>query len=68
MTIEDLIPSLRAGWVAMDEDKNWMWFSHEPSAVNSWWRAATGKVVNLSLAFDIEPAPYQWFYTKTKVR
>ena len=31
MNIDVLIPLLKDGWVAMDENGWWNWFSHKPS-------------------------------------
>ena len=30
ITIDDLIPFLKKGWVAMDENGTWSWFSSKP--------------------------------------
>lgn len=31
MTIHELIPAMKKGWVACDKMGNWQWFSHKPS-------------------------------------
>lgn len=31
MTIHELIPAMKKGWVACDQDGDWKWFSHKPS-------------------------------------
>lgn len=59
--IEDLIPLLREGWVAMDKSGEWVWFERKPthSLTDDMW---TKQSVNksrwrtLSLMFDIAPA------------
>lgn len=37
ITIDDLIPLLKKGWVAMDEDGDWVWFSKKPKIGNHEW-------------------------------
>ena len=32
INIEELIPLLRKGWVAMDKDGYWHWFNEEPES------------------------------------
>ena len=41
ITIYDLLPLLRNGWVAMDEDRGWWWFEKKPCIEdNEWWNVA----------------------------
>ena len=59
INIEDLIPLLRKGWVAMDEDGEWHWFSEEPESCVSGYIFSPftfSYSVCLSDAFDIAPA------------
>lgn len=60
MTIEefmrDIAPKMNKGWVAMDEDKDWFWYSEEP--VKYWfegyWNACIDTpVFRLNDIFDI---------------
>ena len=37
ITIYDLLPLLKSGWVAMDEDGTWCWFKSKPSMGNCGW-------------------------------
>lgn len=37
--IEDLIPLLKKGWVAMNKNGDWWWFQKKPKKGNEvWWR------------------------------
>lgn len=57
--IEQLLPLLKKGWVAMDEGGEWWWYSEKPVQIgfNRWGDPASGLVgmVRLSSFFDIEP-------------
>ena len=37
ITIDELMPFLKKGWVAMDEDGTWLWFSKKPKIGNHVW-------------------------------
>lgn len=52
--IEELIPFMNEGWVAMDEDGGWSWFSEEPQINDILWTAE--EEVALVEIFDIAPA------------
>lgn len=55
--IEQLLPLLKRGCVAMDKDWSWWWFESEPELCSSfWWPTAYMKNQNLNSTFDIEPA------------
>jgi hypothetical protein len=30
INIQDIIPIMKKGWVAMDENRIWVWYSHKP--------------------------------------
>ena len=30
INIQDIIPFMKEGWVSMDENRIWIWFSHKP--------------------------------------
>ena len=64
--IEDLIPFIREGWVAMDMDKSWIWFADKPiinSKMTMWF--STGYCCRLS-ACNIEPAE-DWTQSLIKI-
>lgn len=57
INIEDIIPFLKKGFVAMDEDGEWSWFSEEPEfGVDFFCMFNYCDNVRLSDAFDIAPA------------
>lgn len=64
--IEQLLPLLKRGWVAMDKNQSWWWFEKEPFASNdtNQWLCDCTDVKELT-AFDIEPAK-DW--TKSSMR
>lgn len=37
ITIQDLLPLLRKGWVAMDEFGDWWWYEGEPMPIGNSW-------------------------------
>lgn len=37
ITIYDLLPLLKNGWVAMDKDGTWCWFSKKPNVGDMEW-------------------------------
>lgn len=56
--IEQLLPLLKKGWVAMDEDETWWWHERKPTKDPSFgnW-ASRGEFCDLDM-FDIEPIFY----------
>ena len=38
ITIDELIPFLKKGWVAMDKDGQWWWFCKKPNGKNKYGR------------------------------
>lgn len=36
--IDDLIPLLESGWVAMDYTGEWYWFENKPKIIDGLWR------------------------------
>ncbi len=54
--IEQLLPLLKNGWVAMDKDGRWFWYKMKPEIdiEEGWWIG--GSQSYLYGAFDIEPA------------
>ena len=58
INIEDLIPLLRKGWVAMDKSKHWCWFKTKPTRISFCWvnHNCTYWIASASLScFDIAP-------------
>lgn len=52
--IEQLLPLLKKGWVAMDKDREWYWFDDKPrKSSNSWIEGLPFSILD---AFDIAPA------------
>lgn len=72
--IEDLIPLLKKGWVAMDEDETWVWYATKPfiQKKDGIWQVKKS-VTNTSYdeptvsAFDIAPAD-DWTQSLIKVK
>ncbi len=64
--IEDLLPLLRPGWVAMDEDKLWFWHQVKPdiqkiNGMGMWGsKTYSGKIIRLKDLFDIAPYDGDW--------
>ena len=68
ITIYDLIPLLKTGWAAMDEDGTWCWFSEEPSAlIHSWLWEEDSMYFILSKVFEIAPFDGDWQDSLIKV-
>lgn len=63
ITIYELLPLLRQGFVAMDKDKIWWWYDEEPSQrTRAWWN--NGYIFyDLSLMFNIAPFDGDWQYS-----
>lgn len=70
--IKELIPFMKDGWVAMDEDGEWHWWQNEPERklkdkrFYSYWWEFDGSIVCLSSVFDIEPVS-DWTKSLIKV-
>ena len=58
INIEELIPLLKGGYVAMDKDGDWYWFSDTPEMEDKmgYWFDCLGRYKNLSEMFNIAPA------------
>ena len=57
--INELIPCLKDGWVAMDEDKRWFWYAQKPNLlkINGIWKTISSSTCELTIeAIDIVPA------------
>ncbi len=67
INIQDIIPFMKDGWVAMDEDGGWNWWERKPELkYDYYWWAPTGYVCCLSDGFDIAPAD-DWTKSLIKV-
>lgn len=57
--IQDLLPLLRPGWVAMDEDGRWWWYSQKPYIRNEF---EFGNQIDMEslCAFSIAPYDGDW--------
>lgn len=61
ITIYDLIQLLKSGWVAMDEDGTWCWFSEEPSKGTTMWLWEGDSMYStLEKVFSIRPFDGDW--------
>lgn len=65
INIQDIIPFMKKGWVAMDEDDSWWWHEKEPrhTGEDHWYNF--GELVCL-YCFDIAPAD-DWTKSLIKV-
>lgn len=72
INIQDIIPFMKPGWVAMDEDGEWHWWQNKPeqrlkgSGYFSYWWELDGYMVCLSTIYDIAPAD-DWTQSLQKV-
>lgn len=55
INIQDIIPFLKKGWVAMDSNGDWWWSEEEPK-LNAWGFWESCRNTKISKAFDIAPA------------
>lgn len=54
--IEQLLPLLKNGWVAMDKNKDWWWYETKPSQKNcDWLNYEYADCCELSSCLNIEP-------------
>ena len=53
--IKVLLPLLKKGWVAMDENGDWFWYDKKPSPEKSFWRANSLYFYRL-IQFNLKPA------------
>lgn len=63
ITIYELLPLLRKGYVAMDEDKEWWWFQAKPDVDTeplANWHGVGCEVAPLSDSFNIAPFAGDW--------
>ena len=70
INIQDIIPFMKKGWVAMDEDKRWWWYSKKPYKwdISECWLVKNGEQGMIdSDVFDIAPAD-DWTKSLIKVK
>lgn len=61
ITIYDLLPLLKSGWVAMDMDGSWTWFSTKPfKRTDMWLLTKDWGYCSLTKAFNIAPFDGDW--------
>lgn len=66
--IYDLLPLLKNGWVAMDENGNWWWYKLKPIKCSSAWFGRTmAEGIKLSYGFNIAPFDGYWEDSLIKV-
>ena len=70
INIQDIIPFMTNGWVAMDENGKWWWFPFEPYMKSYEWLFSgdTGyeQAIPISVLFDIAPVD-DWTKSLIKV-
>lgn len=65
--IEQLLPLLKKGWVAMDKNDKWWWYKGEPVALADQWFLSDGELECFELEiFNIAPSVEDW--TKSLMR
>ena len=67
--IQELIPFMKDGWVAMDEIKSWIWFEKKPRLVDGstiWLNSVQGGSFNSLDGFNIKPVS-DWTKSLIKV-
>ena len=66
INIQDIIPFMREGWVAMNKGGLWKWYGKKPEMHNQWacWQ---GEEDQFLLPFNIAPAD-DWSKSLIKVK
>lgn len=75
ITIYDLLPLLKKGWVAMDENDGWYWYEDEPTIQKfvyggnkeTYHWNNSGDLCDLSELFNIKPFDGDWKDSLIKV-
>lgn len=60
ITIYELLPLLRKGWVAMDENKRWWWYNVRPAQKCGIWIVKIEDKCSLLSAFNIRKFDGDW--------
>ena len=66
INIQDIIPFMKKGWVAMDKNKKWWFFRVKPEATTNVWLSSDIVEEYLNDIFDIAPAD-DWTKSLIKV-
>lgn len=67
INIQDIIPFMKDGWVAMDKDGRWHWYSDKPKTFYDSWLGPQRMTDYIWLScFDIAPAD-DWTKSLIKV-
>lgn len=67
INIQDIIPFMKKGWVAMDKDGAWFWYSDKPKTFcGLWLRPKREHQYSKLSCFDIAPAD-DWTKSLIKV-
>lgn len=67
INIQDIIPFMRDGYVAMDKNGDWNWWECEPNIkYGLYWINGEGRGACISESFDIAPAD-DWTKSLIKV-
>ena len=64
--IEQLLPLLKSGYVAMDSYGYWNWFYYSPEAKNGFWGNVLNRV-EIHKCFNIAPFDGDWKDSLIKV-
>lgn len=64
MKIQELLPHLKKGYVAMDKNGTWYRYLNQPILQHLWWQSFIdergGDVINLSKLLDLDPFDGDW--------
>ena len=63
--IKELLPKMKPGYVACDEDGTWLWYSEKPILKYGYWDCSGKYCEEIPYIFDIAPAE-DW--TKSLIR
>lgn len=64
INIQDIIPFMKKGWIAMDKDGRWFWYKRKPIKYDGEW--VGDDVCTIWFGFDIAPAD-DWTKSLIKV-
>jgi hypothetical protein len=68
ITIYDLLPLLKPGWVAMDKSGFWWWYEFMPTRNDyCWLEEEVGNSIHINRIFDIAPFDGDWKSSLIKV-
>ena len=69
INIQDIIPFMTKGWVAMDANGRWYWYSKKPTEAKDFlkWVSEDYNFCFISDVFDIAPA-YDWTKSLIQVK